>query len=429
MSITSTLCVGIDVSLDANQVCAMNFDQHKFFNKSFENSLEGTRQLIKEISQIMKLHGFNAVTFAMEATSLYFFHIANSLSNAEELQLFHVEVYCLNAKIAKKYKDSFLGMPKNDPLDAYSLCDFVRVGRTKKLDQWRGATYIALQRVTRHRYHLALQLTREKNYVLNNIYLKFSQLRKKQGKSDNENPFSDLFGATSTAILTDFASIDDIVSMPVEDLVEYIDMKGKHRFTDPEKVAALLRQCAINSYRLDKVSYDAINISIASSLRMVKMLEKEIKDLDKQIENFAKGLHSNAYTVLLSIPGIGPVFAAGIIAEIGSIDCFPNQNKLAKYIGLIWDDHSSGKLVSEDNKLLMTGNAYLRYYITQAANKFKDKDPYYHEFYTRKYNQALTHKHKRALVLTSRKFVKLIYAMLRREQLYSATGEVLQITE
>lgn len=127
MNITSTLCVGIDVSLDANQVCAMNFDQHKFFNKSFENSFEGTQQLIKEIAQIISLHGFDAVTFAMEATSLYFFHIANSLSNAEELKLFHVEVYCLNAKIAKKYKDSFLGMPKNDPLDAYSLCDFVRV--------------------------------------------------------------------------------------------------------------------------------------------------------------------------------------------------------------------------------------------------------------------------------------------------------------
>ena len=185
----------------------------------------------------------------------------------------------------------------------------------------------------------------------------------------------------------------------------------------------------MNSYRLDKVSYDVINISIASNLRMIKLMEKKIKDLDKQIEDFAKGLHSNAYTVLLSIPGIGPVFAAGIIAEIGSIDCFPNQNKLAKYIGLVWDERSSGKLVSEDNNLLMTGNAYLRYYITQAANKFKDQDPYYHEFYTRKYNQALTHKHKRALVLTSRKFVKLIYALLRKEQLYSATGEVLPLTE
>lgn len=225
MNITSTLCVGIDVSLDANQVCAMNFDQHKFFNKSFENSFEGTQQLIKEIAQIITLHGFDAVTFALEATSLYFFHIANSLSNAEELKLFHVEVYCLNAKVAKKYKDSFLGMPKNDPLDAYSLCDFVRVGRTKKLHQWRGANHIALQRLTRHRYHIALQLAREKNYVLNNIYLKFSQLRKKQGKMDSDNPFSDLFGATSSAVLTDFASIDDIVSMPMEDLVDYIDLK------------------------------------------------------------------------------------------------------------------------------------------------------------------------------------------------------------
>lgn len=152
MNTTSTLCVGIDVSLDSNQVCAMNFDQHRFFNKSFENSLEGTNQLIKEISQIMLFHGFDAVTFAMEATSLYFFHVANSLSNAEELQLFHVEVYCLNAKVAKKYKESFLGMPKNDPLDAYSLCDFVRVGRTKNLNQWRDANYIALQRVTRYRH-------------------------------------------------------------------------------------------------------------------------------------------------------------------------------------------------------------------------------------------------------------------------------------
>lgn len=157
MNITSTLCVGIDVSLDANQVCAMNFDQHKFFNKSFENSFEGTQQLIKEIAQIITLHGFDAVTFALEATSLYFFHIANSLSNAEELKLFHVEVYCLNAKVAKKYKDSFLGMPKNDPLDAYSLCDFVRVGRTKKLHQW---LYI----LCLHQFHEALLFLRSRQF-------------------------------------------------------------------------------------------------------------------------------------------------------------------------------------------------------------------------------------------------------------------------
>ena len=77
--------------------------------------------------------------------------------------------------------------------------DIGRVGRTKRLHQGRGANHIGLQRLKRHRYHSALQLAREKKYVLNNIYLKSSQLRKKQGKMDSDNPFSDLFGATSSA--------------------------------------------------------------------------------------------------------------------------------------------------------------------------------------------------------------------------------------
>jgi transposase len=429
MTTTSTLYVGIDISLDTNQVCVMNFDQHKFFNRSFENSSTGSDALIHDLSSIMNSHDFSHIIITMEATSVYFFHIANKLSNAEELKLFTTQVFCLNAKIAANYKKSFLGMPKNDPLDAYSLCDFARVGRTKSLHEWRGANLVALQRLTRYRYHLASELTREKNYVLNNIFLKFSQLRKKQGKNDDTNPFSDLFGATASSILTDFATLDEIVDMPMDELVEYLDTKGKHRFTDPHEVAVLLKKCANGSYRLDRMAYDAINIAIASSLRMIKTFQREIKDIDQQISDFVKGLHSNDLTILTSIPGIGPVFAAGIIAEIGSIECFSNQNKLAKFIGLTWNEHSSGSFVSEDNELFRTGNSYLRYYITEAANKFKNHDSYYHEFYTRKYNEAKTHKHKRALVLTSRKFVKLIYAMLHRQQLYSETGEVLLITE
>ena len=41
MNITSTLCVGIDVSLDANQVCAMNFD-------STDSSISLSRIPLKE---------------------------------------------------------------------------------------------------------------------------------------------------------------------------------------------------------------------------------------------------------------------------------------------------------------------------------------------------------------------------------------------
>ena len=40
------------------------------------------------------------------------------------------------------------------------------------------------------------------------------------------------------------------------------------------------------------------------------------------------------YQCLTSIPGVGLVYAAGIIAEVGQIERFENQAKLAKYAGL-----------------------------------------------------------------------------------------------
>ena len=105
--------------------------------------------------------------------------------------------------------------------------------------------------------------------------------------------------------------------MPLEDLISYISEKGKNRFNNPEKVAKLLQKAARDSYRLDKTAYEPINTAIATSFAVIKTLESQLKELDKAIEKTVKGLHSNEYQCLLSIPGIGPIYAAGIISEIG----------------------------------------------------------------------------------------------------------------
>lgn len=431
MTVTSTLYVGIDVSLDTNQICAMNFDQKVFFNQSFKNSLDDAGEMIRRFLDIMYKEKLSHILIAMESTSLYFFHIANQLSMDEELKQFHAFVYCVNPKMIANYKKSFNERSKSDPKDAWLIADFARVGRCKDLSEWRGASYVALQRLTRYRYHLSQNLSKEKNYALNNIYLKFSQLRKKQGKSDADNPFSNLFGATSVAVLTDFISVEEIINEPLEDLVAYLDEKSKKHFADPEEVAKLLKKCANDSYRLDKISYDALNITIASNLRMITMLEKELKSLDKQIFDFVKGIDNHAVTVLRSLPGVGPVYAAGILAEIGQISCFKNDAALAKYAGIAWKDNSSGKFISEDNHLIDSGNMFLKYYLEEACNLMRQKDSVFQAFYSRKYNEAATHKHKRALVLTTRKFIRLVYCLLRDNKLYMnpETGEVKTLSE
>lgn len=50
---------------------------------------------------------------------------------------FHTEVYCWNPKCIANYKKSYIGLGKNDYVDAFIIADFARVGKiTTK--PWRG---------------------------------------------------------------------------------------------------------------------------------------------------------------------------------------------------------------------------------------------------------------------------------------------------
>ena len=90
---------------------------------------------------------------------------------------------------------------------------------------------------------------------------------------------------------------------------------------------------------------------------------------------------------------------------------------------MTWLKNDSGDFVSEDNRVSKAGNTYLRYYFGEAANSVRRYVPEYAEFYSRKYAEVTKHQHKRALALTSRKFVRLVFGLLVKNQLY--TGEKL----
>ena len=418
----STLFVGIDVSSKSNTLCALDYEGNKLLQLEVLNNQPGAETILENIINCLNSNNLKYAVIALESTSFYSTHIANFLSSNERLLYFKPFVYCLNPKTVANYRKSFVDMDKTDPLDAYIIADFARCGRiTSK--PWRGAQYLALQRLTRHRLHLVEAITREKNYMVSNIYLKFSELAV---LDKNDKPFSNTYGVTSVAVLTEFLSLDEIVYTPVEELVEFVKDKGKNRFSDPYQTAKLLQKAASDSYRLDKVLYEPLNVAIASSFNVIKALENEIKAVDKAIEKTIKGLNTTEYESLISIPGIGPVLASGILAEIGSINAFDSHNALAKYAGLTWRTKQSGQYTSEDTRMTKTGNKYLRYYLIEAANSVKNHVPEYNEYYYTKYGEVTVHQHKRALALTSRKLVRLIFGLLTKNQIYSSNkvGEV-----
>ena len=411
----STLYVGIDVSLKTNQVCPINFNQDVFFNEKFDNSPSGTEKMIIRILDVLsKNKDLNKVLFCMEATNVYHIHVSCLLASDPRLLAYGCKVYAENAKAIQKYKETFLDREKSDPEDAYLCADYVRIGKCKDSLSVIGYQKIALQRLTRQRKHIAEQLGKEKQYLSSNLFLKFSALK----VNPEESPFSNIFGKTSSVMLTDFFSNEEIVKADLGDLVVKISEASKYHISDPEETAKLLQNLAKQSYRLDNIAGDSVTMAMASSFRLIQTFQNELNKLDKEILRLIEGYDNKYYQILTSIKGVGKVYAAGIIAEINDIHYFKSDDHLASYCGLRWKKNDSGNKHSDHTKQPNTCNTYLRYYIIEATQSILRFNEEYSSFYCRKKSEVKVNSYKRALVLTSRKFVRLVYGMLRDHKLF-----------
>ncbi|WP_243142748.1 transposase [Faecalicatena contorta] len=252
--------------------------------------------------------------------------------------------------------------------------------------------------------------------MLNNIFLKFSEFAM---LDKAEHPFSNKYGATAEAVLTDYLSTEAIVNASVDALVAFISAKSRGRISEPEQTTYLLQKAAQDSYRLDKCLYEPLAVSIGCSFNCINAFEKELKAIDDAILRTVKGLNPTEYQILHSVPGIGKVYASGILAEIGTIKCFKSNDALAKYCGIVWKENQSGTFEAEDTPLNKAGNRYLRYYMIEAAGSVIAHCPEYKAFYDKKYAEVRTHQHKRALALTSRKLIRMLFGLLDKSQLYS----------
>lgn len=405
------LFVGIDVSSQDMKVCAMDVAGETLLSLTVDNNLTGASYLRDQIVDIAQKNLIQEIQIGMEATSVYSWHPAMFFHEDESLKTFKVQVFTINPKLIKKFKESYVDLDKTDQIDAWIIADRLRFGRLR-LSAVMQEQYIALQRLTRMRYHLVYNLTREKQYFLQHLFYKCS--------SFTTEVESSVFGNALMELLLEQYSLDEIGSMDIQVLASFLQEKAKNRFTDAECVAKSIQKAARSSYRLSKCVEDSIDLLLGTSIESIRSITKQIKELDKAIMKLLDGIPNT----LKTIPGIGPVYCAGILAEIGQIDRFDDQAAVAKYAGLTWSKHQSGKFEAEETKMIRSGNRYLRYYLVEAANSVQRNEPEFREYYLKKYHEVPKHQHKRALVLTARKLVRLVDALLRNDQIYTPRRKV-----
>lgn len=406
------LFVGMDVSLKDIKVNIIDIDGTVLAKFTIANDKEGAATLESKVAELSGKFQINSIMFGLEATSVYSWHIQNYIADSPILKPYHPSVIVFRPKMIKDFKSSLGHLPKNDIVDANAIAERLRFGRLPK-----GCPvdfrYLALQRLTRYRHHIVVSITREKAYLLSNLFLKFSGLTQDKVLSDN-------FGAVATQLLTSDLELDTIAEMDIDKLIEFIVFNGSDHFGDPNDTAAKLKQLAAKSFRVNSALDRSLNTVIRSCFDNIKSLQLLKKSVEKPIKNQVSTIFRDEYLCLTSVRGIGDVIAAGLISEIGGIHRFDSDNALAKFAGIYWSEHQSGEFVAEDSHLKKTGDVYLRYYFVQAAEHMRLYSPEYSEYYSRKFDEARTHQHKRAVILTARKAVRLVFALLRDNKLYTS---------
>jgi transposase len=398
------LNVGIDISL-SKACCCLLSQEGEYLCRVFEveNNPSGFDRLKDKILEAVKGRNFVLVRIGFEASSMYGYHLAEYFKNATLSP--EVKVYMINAKYIHRFKKAFPEKEKTDLVDAQFIAEYLRFGKLP-VEYEPESLYLPLKRLIRYRYHLVKSIEREKKLFIANLFLKFpGWVQARPIKTLNKTAFD---------VLAEF-SLDELIKMPLEELSLFVAKAGRNRSPNPDAIAYEIKKAARESYRIREELSSSVTFILASIHRNITALSKALKELNKAIQAQSGG----PVNPLISIRGIGPVYAAGIVASIGDIKRFSCHDKLARYAGLVWKKRQTGKSESEETRIVKECDKYLRYYLVEAANSLRVHNEIFRSFYQKKYLEVNKHRHKRALVLTARKLVRLVFALLSKNQYYN----------
>jgi transposase len=404
----SILCVGADIHLDEIVLRAVDKANDHEVIKPFRvtNNLPGAETAATVIGQVATNLGYTHLQIGWESTGMLWIPFHRYLAGCPQLQPFASEFVCFNPQLVSKFKEGLvLRKPKNDERDAFDVAARLRFGELPvsylPSDFWQG-----LRRLTRYRCRLALALSREKMRFQSYAFLKASDWKRVKA-------FSDIFGATSAALLTEFTTTE-LKKMTHDQLVGLISRRGRGRFQDPHATARAVQKSLRSSYPIDPQMDEMVTATLATGWEHIRFIKRLMKRMDKHIAHYIEPIPNP----LISVKGLGNVITAGILAEIVDISRFPENKHLAQFMGLTWSKQSSGAWISQNSRLTKVGNSYLRYYFILGADKLRMFNLEYKAYYWRKHQEVSKYQHKRALVLTARKLVRLVHALLTKNVPY-----------
>lgn len=383
--------VGIDIGKNHHEASIVS-PEGKQIGRSlrFATTHKGADSLM---SFIFKNIGNSPCVFGLEATGHYWYPIYSFLKAKG------YTIYVINPIQSDSLRKMYIRQTQNDSIDSFLIAEVIRFGQfgtTSMADE----NILAMRQLCRYRDSLISSRTEIKlriGTIMEQIFPEY------------EKQFSSLWVSTSMGILEKYLTPENIENAPIDELFEIIKDKSHNRLTKAKAIS--IKEAAADTFGI-KIAQDAFSFQLKQLIDRMNFLDKQIEALDCQILEYYEKFDCYLHT----IPGIGMIGAATILAEIGDISRFKNSSSLIAFAGIDPTVRQSGEFNSTHNHMSKRGSPYLRHAIFLAATTCSFHNSPLNAYYKKKRDQGK--HHLTATGAVARKLTTVIYAVLRDSKPY-----------
>ena len=380
------LYIGIDVGKHNHEATVLDkYGKELFESIKFSNSNDGVNKLLFKISNLKE------AIFGLEATGHYWLPLYCHLVSKG------LKVLVLNPIQSNSLRNLYIRKTKTDKKDSFIIADILRIGRFPQ-SQLADEQMLKLQTLSRLRFEFIDQVTDLKRKLISVLDRIFPEY---------ESIFSNIFIKSSKELLKEASTPEEILNFDISELARMLKSNSRGRFGLPK--AKELKTYASNSFGVT-IALDAFKLELKLILAQIEFIEAQIDQIDLNIKELMKNIKS----LITTIPGIGDILGASILAEIGDIKRFASAKKLVAYAGLDATTYQTGQFIGTRPKISKRGSPYLRRAIWAAAAVARKANPVLSGYHQKKLSQG---KHPQAaLGACARKLTHLIYYILKEQK-------------
>ena len=388
------ILVGIDIGKNKHTFSMVDKETGEILlNPSvFNNNQEGFLLLIQKLSSYAK----SELLIGMEDTGHYHFALLKYLLDSR------YTVALINPTTTDLTRKLQGGITKNDPLDSLTICDVIGSNQRKKPYRITKVNRFDLyeqKQLTRHHHNLKEELNIYKNRLQKCIDIVFPEFN---------SLFHSKYGIVYMNILKTFSSAVAVANADIRSIRKCFEFKGRGKRISLS--AEQLKSAAKASIGIPSVAEE---IQIRHLVSQIELLEEQLSEIDKKIEEFS--IQNNS--PILTIPGISHFSGTSILAEIGDICNYTKASQIIKFAGVAPYHYESSQFTARHTAITKKGSRYLRKTLYQIILPVIIHNEVFYAYYNKKLAEGKGHRCAQGHCI--RKLLRIIYHLLNTGQQFN----------